>query len=66
MLKYKDKKFNDYIELEYYMINVEEAVNEKLFPHSKYFYIRNLLQQKFKQSFSIKYIKDLLEEEFKQ
>jgi hypothetical protein len=67
MIKFKDKTFKDYIELIAYMIYEHQDISPKaetLFPHSKYFYIRSLLHEKFpKQKFTIRRIKQMLDEE---
>ena len=55
-------KFKNYIDLLDHMIRIG-SVNEKLFPHSKFFYIRYHLQEKFNRRFTIKEVKQLITEE---
>jgi hypothetical protein len=55
-------KFKNYINLLDYMIH-RGSVNEKAFPHSKFFYIRYHLQEKFNRRFTIKAVKQLITEE---
>jgi len=66
MIKYKNKEFKDYIQLYDFMINIQKAVEEKYFLHSNNFYIRDLLKQKFKQSFEVRHIRNLLKEIYKE
>ena len=62
MISYKNIQFKNYIELLDYMIR-NESVNIRAFPHSKFFYIRYHLQEKFNRRFTIKKVKELIAEE---
>ena len=64
MIKYDDRLFKDYIELFLAMTNGEMEFNEKVFTHSRYFYIRALLQEKFpEKSYTTEEIEEIIDEE---
>lgn len=66
MITYQTHNYKDYIELFLAMLNEEVPLNESIFTHSRYFYIRALLKDKFpEKNFTIEEIEELLDEEIK-
>lgn len=62
MILFKDKKFQSYIDLLYYLIDNNMKVDTNYFPYSNLYYCRKALEEKFKRKFTFKEVKRLIKD----
>ena len=64
MITYQGKKYPSYVEVFLAMCNEDIPLRPNVFPHSKYFYIKAHLKEKFNKEYSVNTIRNIIVEEF--
>jgi hypothetical protein len=62
MIKYKNKKFNNYYDVLIYMCQHKIRVNEALFPYARLYYCKAALENKFQRKFKLSEVKELIKD----
>ncbi len=62
MILFKDKKFSNYIDLLYFLIDHNMKVRTDYFPNSNLYYCKVALENKFKRKFKLKEVRELIKD----